>query len=287
MKELDKLSTLELVEIFNGSTYDVIKALEASKHVQTQIINQAVKSINKGGSVIYIGAGTSGRIALLDALDVETTFGEKDWFKYQISGGDKSVLSSNEGTEDDYNLALKELKKFKITKNDFIIGASSSGSTRYILGGIEYAKKLGAKSALITSKKNSVIGKITDYELVLETGEELIAGSSRLKAASALKIVLNNISSISAIKLGKVYNDLMVGLKPNNDKTYNRCIEMICKISHCNLNEAKSCFDLADQNVIYAIIMKVKNLSLQKAKELYLGSRSSCCAYGSLRRIIG
>ncbi|ADE19638.1 N-acetylmuramic acid 6-phosphate etherase [Mycoplasma crocodyli] len=287
MKKIDELEIEELVETFNNSTYDVIKALEVSKKQQKAIIEQAIKSISQGGSVYYIGAGTSGRIGLLDALDIATTFGESNWFKYQISGGDKSVLTNNEETEDDTSLAIKELEKLNLMPNDFIIGMSASGTTKYVYEAILFAKDKGCKTALICSICNSNISKIVDFELALKTGTELIEGSSRLKAATALKIALNNISTISAIKLGKVYNGLMVGLKPNNIKTYTRCLNMISTIANCDIDEAEKFFKASEENVSLAIIMKVKNVSLDMAKKLFVTSNSQQGSYGNLRKIIG
>ncbi|WP_426461190.1 N-acetylmuramic acid 6-phosphate etherase [Mycoplasma hafezii] len=268
MEKLDVYSVKHLVDKFEKSNEVVLEAIKAENETLLEIIVQAINTIDNGGRVIYVGAGTSGRIGMLDALDVLPTFGEKKWFKYSMAGGDAAILKSLEGYEDDFELGESDTIKKKVDQNDFIIALSASGNTRYCAGFLKQAKLLGAKSALICNKKGGLIEKYSDLNMCIKVGDELIKGSTRLNAATAQKIVLNMISSITAIKLGKVYDQYMIDLTPINEKLVKRSIQIISDIAMCSETKAAEAYETADKNVKLAIVIAALNIDKHEAQKV-------------------
>ncbi|MGZ9756885.1 N-acetylmuramic acid 6-phosphate etherase [Mycoplasma sp. 394] len=280
-KHLDTLNYKQLVNIFAESNKDVIKAYNNLKKDIIQLAKQCVKVIKKNGRIFYVGAGSSGRIALLDALDILPTFGELNWFKYSMAGGDAAILASLEGYEDDYNLGYSDAKKENINNKDLIIGLSASGNTKYIKGFFVYAKTTNAKTTLIANQKNGDCESVSDDVIVGDVGKEVISGSTRLKAATLQKLILNTISSITAIKLGKVYDDLMIDLIPKNEKLVKRSIDILKQITHISALDAQKLYSEADQNIKVAAIMHLNKVDKINAIKLLKKS------HNNLREVIG
>ncbi|QGZ97581.1 N-acetylmuramic acid 6-phosphate etherase [Mycoplasma sp. NEAQ87857] len=267
--KLDTYDTKELFEIFTNSNTGVIKIIQQKAAEFESLIDKIVESIKQGGRVFYIGAGTSGRIGMLDALDVLPTFGENNWFKYSMAGGDQAILQSLEGYEDDFELGYNDAKKNNISNKDVLIGLSASGNTKYVKGFLTYAKEVKGYTALIANFDNGSCVEVCDKYIFIPVGQEVILGSTRLKSATAQKIILNNISSITAIKLNKVYDQYMINLTPINIKLQKRSIDMIVKITNCDYQLANSTYNQAEQNIPLAIIMIKNKVDLTKAKKIY------------------
>lgn len=267
MHNLDKKTINELLELYWLNQKDIIEKLMNKNTILEKIITFSVNSIKEKGRVIYIGAGTSGRIGMLDALDVLPTFGEKNWFTYQMAGSDEAILKSLEGYEDDYELGRNDAINLNINKTDLLIGLSVSGNTKYVDGFFSVGTEVLAKKVLITANKNGLISKSSDLIFEFESNPEFIQGSTRLKAGTIQKILLNAISTITAIKLNKVYDDLMIDLTPINEKLVNRSIEIVKQITDCDFNTAKEIY-LEVKNVKLACIMIAKKVDKIKANQL-------------------
>ncbi|TNK82634.1 N-acetylmuramic acid 6-phosphate etherase [Mycoplasmopsis pullorum] len=265
-KELDQMSILELIDEFDSLNYQTLKAIEEKRYEIEKICELSVSSIKSNGRVIYVGAGTSGRIALLDSIDVWPTFGENNWFKYSMAGGDDAVLKSLEGNEDNLELGFLDAQKMQIKENDLIIGLSASGNTRYVFGFMQFAKQVKAKTVLITNKQNGICEELSDLVCLIQLGDEIIQGSTRLRAGDAQKMILNKISTITAIKMNKVYDNLMIDLKPINKKLINRSIEIISRITNVPIELAQEYYEKSNNDIKLACIMIVKNVSYEESK---------------------
>ncbi|EIE40147.1 glucokinase regulatory [Mycoplasmopsis canis UFG4] len=268
MDNLDKLEIKDLVDIFSESTADVYLAITKAKKSLEKATKIISNSIKNGGKIIYVGAGSSGRIGLVDALDVIPTFNERNWFLYSMAGGEPAVLDSLEGFEDDYELGVADAKKNKISEKDIVVGLSASGNTKYVAGFFDYSRKMGAKNILIENKQGGRCENLSDLIIFIDTGQEIIEGSTRLKSATAQKIILNMFSSIAAIKNNKVFNNLMIDVTPINEKLVQRSIDIISTIMGCSLHKAQQAYEESQRNIKLACIMIKYNLDIKKAKIL-------------------
>ena len=265
MKNLDLLTTKELVNLFLNKEQKTINALKKQNTNITKAINKIIiKLKNKNSRVIYIGAGTSGRLGILDASECKPTF-NTDKFKAIIAGGKNSLFLAKEGAEDNKKAAIQDLKKIKVTKNDIAVGISASGETPYTISAIQYAKKSKALTIAITSNPKSTLSKITNVSISPEIKEEIISGSSRLSSGTAQKILLNMISSITMIKNSKVHGNLMIDVAPANKKLIKRSIEIIADICNISFNKAKLLFYKAKKNTKAAIVIYFKKCNLKQA----------------------
>ncbi|QKT05225.1 N-acetylmuramic acid 6-phosphate etherase [Mycoplasma sp. OR1901] len=280
MKKLDKYNLNELNELFIEANYKIANVYkEKAKNIE-EIASMCIQTINNKGRIFYVGAGTSGRIGLLDALDFYPTYGEKNWFRYVIAGGDDAVLNSLEMNEDDFELGETNALENNIDENDLVIGLSASGNTKYVKGFLSKSKEKGAKTVLIANNKKGAIEEFSDYTLVLELDSEVIAGSTRLKSATMQKLILNAISTMTAIKTGKVYDEYMIDVKPINQKLVLRSIDMIVNIAKVDFEYAEEKYNEAKQNAKIAIVMILKNLNYEQAVEILEQNNSN------LRKVI-
>ncbi|MBI2995723.1 MAG: N-acetylmuramic acid 6-phosphate etherase [Candidatus Melainabacteria bacterium] len=274
---LDLMSIKQLVELFLKEEQKTINILKKQK-------SSIVKAINlikeKTGRVIYIGAGTSGRLGILDAAECKPTF-STNTFQAIIAGGKRAIFQAKEGAEDSTKNAIQDLKKIKFLKNDVLIGISASGETPYTVSAMKKAKKIKATTIAITSNPNSTLSKTANAAISPNIHQEIISDSSRLKSGTAQKIILNMISSITMIKRGKVYNNLMIDVQPRNKKLVNRAIRIISNICKVPLNKATTLFKKSKSNTKAAIVMHFKKCDLQKAKLLLKKSNPN------LRKLIG
>ncbi len=261
---LDLMSAKALVELFLKEEQNTINSLKKQKSNIIKAINIITKKCQKGGRIIYLGAGTSGRLGVLDAVECKPTFSTKSFIGI-IAGGKSAIFRAVEGAEDNTKGAIKDLKKIKLTKDDVVIGISASGETPYTVSGIKYAKQIKATTISISSNQKSTLSRISDYNISPFIGEEIISGSSRLKSGTAQKIILNMLSSISMIKSGKVYGNLMIDVEPTNKKLINRAIRIISSICKVPLNKAKLLFKRAKKNTKAAIVMHFRKCSLKEA----------------------
>lgn len=263
---IDLMPIREILQVMNDEDQTVPVAVRKELDHIEKAVKFAIESFKKGGRLIYIGAGTSGRLGILDASECPPTFGvDPQMVKGLIAGGEKAFTTAVEGAEDDECSGEDDLKQINLTAKDTVVGIAASGRTPYVVGALHYARKIGAKTVSISNNKNSQIGKIADVAIEVETGPEVITGSTRLKAGTAQKLVLNMISTASMIGIGKVYENLMVDVQPSNQKLVNRSHRIIMEATGVDFETATKYFALAKGNVKAAIIMIFLNCSYAEA----------------------
>ena len=266
--KLDSLSTIQIIELINNEDSKLSLLIKENIPEISKIINQAVSNIKSGGRLIYAGAGTSGRLGVLDASECPPTFSVSPNLVIGIiAGGKKALYKSIEGAEDDVKLAGDDFKKYKINEKDTIVGITTSGTTPYVIKILKEAKKIGAFTSIITSNKINN-KKYIDVKIECIVGPEIITGSTRMKAGTATKMILNMISTTTMIKLNKVYKNLMVDLKINNNKLLNRAVSIITSITDLNVRESKKLLEKANGEVKTAILMHLKSKSYNQAKKI-------------------
>lgn len=263
---LDQKSVREILELLNKEDVTVPLAVrDEFDHIESAI-NLVVHSFKNGGRLVYVGAGTSGRLGILDASECPPTFGvDKSLVQGIIAGGREAIMNAIEGAEDNERAGGDDLKTIGITNKDVVIGIAASGRTPYVIGALKYAKEIGAKTASISNNKNSKIGAITDVAIEVVTGPEVLTGSTRLKAGTAQKLVLNMITTTSMIRIGKVYQNLMVDVQPTNEKLIDRAKKIIMEATGVNYDVAERYFERAQRNVKIAIVMILLNCSYEEA----------------------
>lgn len=267
-KNIDEKSIEEILRIINDEDKKVAYAVEKEIPKIARVVEEILKRIEKGGRVFYIGAGTSGRLGVLDASEIPPTYGiDSEMFQGIIAGGDKALRFSIEGAEDDYEQGKKDLEEKNLRKEDVVIGIAASGRTPYVIGALEYAKSKGVFTVSIVCNENTPMEKISDITISILVGPEVISGSTRMKAGTAQKMVLNMISTTVMIKLGKVYSNLMVDVKILNKKLKERA-KRILKIA-CNLSdeEAEKYLEKSKGNTKLAIIMAKTGLDYETSKK--------------------
>ncbi|HIG58139.1 MAG TPA: N-acetylmuramic acid 6-phosphate etherase [Flavobacteriales bacterium] len=251
---LDGMSVSGLANAMHEVDYDVLKAVGLAKPKVIEFITEIIKRMSRGGRLFYLGAGTSGRLGVLDASECPPTFGvEQGKVVGIIAGGDSAIRIAVEGAEDDYSQGWKDLQEFNLNKNDTIVGIASSGRTPYVIGAVKEAKKQGLLTGCITCNPGSKLSKEVDFVMEAITGPEFITGSTRLKAGTATKLILNMITTILFIKLGHVKGSQMVDMKLSNEKLIERGTKMVKASTGLNEIEAKALL-LKHKSVREAII---------------------------------
>lgn len=271
---IDELSTLEVIRKINDEDKKVAYAVEKVTDKIEPLVDKIVEAFYKDGRLIYLGAGTSGRIGVVDAVECRPTYGVSDeMVQCLIAGGERAFIKAVEGAEDNKALCVSDLKNINLTKDDVVIGIAASGRTPYVIGGLEYAKELGCVTGCIVTSPNSVIEGMVDYPVVPVTGEEAITGSTRMKSGTAQKMVCNIISTTAMIKMGKVYENLMIDVMPTNEKLVARAHNIIATATKVSKEEAKELFDKYGtvKKAIFAVMSGIEDKEevekyLEKAK---------------------
>ncbi len=273
--KIDTLSTLDLLKLFNDSDKSVAEEVAKVLPKVAEAISEITKRMETGGRLIYVGAGTSGRLGVLDASECIPTFSLQDGLVIGlIAGGDTALRTGIEGAEDVLEGAIEELKKLSFSKKDSLVGIAASGRTPYVVGALQYAKSVGAGSIALSCNLNSELSKYADIAIEVDTGAEILAGSTRLKAGTAQKLVLNMISTVSMINLGKTYGNLMVDLQVSNIKLRDRAIRIIQAATSCDVKRAQEALEESKDQVKVAIVMILLDTSAVKALELLMASGS-------------
>jgi N-acetylmuramic acid 6-phosphate etherase len=263
---LDEMSPLEIVRVMNEEDENVVKAVSDELENIARVIEICTKALENGGRTIYMGAGTSGRLGLLDAVECPPTFGTPDDLVIGlIAGGEKAFIKAVEGAEDSMTLGEKDLKSIDANNKDVIVGIAASGRTPYVINGLKYAKSIGAHTIAIACNKDSEVGKEADLAIEVVTGPEVLTGSTRLKAGTAQKMVLNMISTGTMVGIGKVYQNLMVDVVQTNEKLKMRAENIVISATNCTREEAKKYLDLANGNAKTAIVMILKGCTFEEA----------------------
>ncbi|MHC5228323.1 N-acetylmuramic acid 6-phosphate etherase [Enterococcus sp. LJL99] len=268
-KNLDKLTVKETVLKMNQEDNKVIETINKNADSISALIEQVVKSLEQGGRLFYFGAGTSGRLGILDAAECVPTFSiDPEQVQGIIAGGESAMTVAVEGAEDSLTLAEQDFKERNLTDKDIVIGISASGRTPYVIGGLAYAKKIGAMTGAISCNTSSQISDYAEYSVELSAGPEVLTGSTRLKSGTIQKLVLNMISTISMIQLGKVYGNLMVDVKPTNEKLVERAKNIIIEATGVSREEATHYFEDSDQQVKLAIVRILTNTTKEEGIKL-------------------
>ncbi len=251
---IDTMTTKQMVEIIQQENINSVNAINSELDVIARVIDEISKRMSCGGRLFYVGCGTSGRLGVLDASECPPTYGvSKDVVIGIIAGGDYALRNATEGTEDNFELGTEDLKKFNITENDSVIGISAAGGAKYVLGAFDHAKKMGAFTACITSNRGTALEAAADLAICPDTAAEVVTGSTRMKAGSAQKMILNMISTSVMIKQGHVYENLMINLKPSNEKLKNRMISIVKDITGANDKEALLLLENNEFNIRKAV----------------------------------
>ncbi|MHC5268542.1 N-acetylmuramic acid 6-phosphate etherase [Enterococcus sp. LJL98] len=271
---LDKMSTIEILETMNKEDQKVPESIKQRLPEIAQTIEQIVKTFRLGGRLIYIGAGTSGRLGVLDAAECVPTFGTPaEMVQGIIAGGMPAMTTAIEGAEDSPTLGKEDLKRIALTNRDLVIGIAASGRTPYVIGALIYAKSIGAKTVAFSCNQGAEISQHADYAIEVAPGPEVLTGSTRLKAGTTQKLVLNMLSTASMIQIGKVYQNLMVDVEPTNLKLVERAKQIIIQATDCSYEEASNAFVASDKNVKVAILMILTNSTKEEAiKKLAKGN---------------
>jgi N-acetylmuramic acid 6-phosphate etherase len=254
--ELDCKSALEIARIINDEDATVADAVRRALPQVARAIDLVAAALRKGGRLIYVGAGTSGRIAALDAAECPPTFNtDPRTVQFVIAGGVKALAAPTEASEDDTKLAREEMAKRKPGKNDVVLGIASSGRTPFTVAAIEYARQRRAKTIALTCNRNSPLERAADFAIITEVGPEVLAGSSRMKAGTAHKMVLNMISTGAMTRLGYVYGNLMVNVWTKNEKLTQRAIRILERATGVDHEAARRALESSHHSTPVALVM--------------------------------
>ena len=266
---VDSLSALEIVQLMNDEDKQVPLAIEKCLPQIAQAVECIVAAFQQGGRLVYIGAGTSGRLGVLDASECPPTFGvSPEMVKGIIAGGERALRHPIEGAEDSKEQAVVDLQTIHFSSKDVLVGIAASGRTPYVIGALEYAKSLGSVTVSITSNPNSAMANIVDIVIDTVVGPEVLTGSSRLKSGTAQKLVLNMLTTASMILMGKCYQNLMVDVQASNEKLKARAIRIVMQATDCDKALAEETLKQADQNAKLAIMMILSGLERVQAETL-------------------
>ena len=266
---VDSLSALEIVQLMNKEDKQVPLVIEKCLPQIAQAVECIVAAFQQGGRLVYIGAGTSGRLGVLDASECPPTFGvSPEMVKGIIAGGERALHHPIEGAEDSKTHAVVDLQTIQFSSKDVLVGIAASGRTPYVIGALEYAKSLGSVTVSIASNPNSAMANIVDIAIDTVVGPEVLTGSSRLKSGTAQKLVLNMLTTASMILMGKCYQNLMVDVQASNEKLKARAIRIVMQATDCDKTLAEETLKLADQNAKLAIMMILSGLDRAQAEAL-------------------
>ena len=268
-KKIDQVSTLEMVTLINQEDQKVAQAIEKVLPQIAAAIDAAAERFKKGGRLIYCGAGTSGRLGALDAIELTPTYSVSPERAFGIlAGGEKAMYQAIEGAEDSKELAIEDLTQHQLTARDVVIAIAASGRTPYAVSAIEYGKKVGALTISVTCNNQSPMNQLAEIGIAPIVGPEVITGSTRMKAGSAQKMVLNMFSTGIMVKVGNIYQNLMVNVQPTNEKLIQRATNIIKEAAEIEESQAKEYLEAAQQEVAPAIVMAKAHVDFQKAKQL-------------------
>jgi N-acetylmuramic acid 6-phosphate etherase len=251
---IDKMDTASMIDIINEENMNAVKAVQAVSEDIATAIEAVTDAFSKGGRLFYMGAGTSGRLGVMDAAECPPTFGvPKGMVVGIIAGGEKCLSAASENVEDSPTEGVEDLKKYQLNQDDVVVGLSVAGGAAYVVKALEYAKSVGATTVAITSNEGSPVCGVADIAICPDTGAEVITGSTRMKGGNAQKFVLNMISTCAMVKCGYVYENLMVNLKPTNVKLKNRMVSIVSEIVGCDSEKAQKLLQQNDWDIKKAV----------------------------------
>jgi N-acetylmuramic acid 6-phosphate etherase len=264
---LDTMSTMELLRIMNEEDQNVIDTIKEAFPQIEKSIDLATDALRKNGRLIYIGAGTSGRLGILDAVECMPTFSTTNEVIGLIAGGERAFVKAVEGAEDSEDLAAADLDNISTGEKDVVVAIAASGRTPYAIGALKHARKLKAKCISISCNKASELSEYADVAIEVDAGPEILTGSTRLKAGTCQKIILNMISTATMVGIGKVYGNLMVDMKPTNLKLVERAKRIVIQSTGCDMETAAEALEAADFSIKEAIIMILTGVTKEEAEK--------------------
>lgn len=279
--DIDNHTAAEIVKILNDGDRTVAEAVSAALPFIGQAAEAAAASIAKGGRLIYMGAGTSGRLGVLDAVECRPTYGIPDGVVVGIiAGGMNAMFRAVEGAEDSLTLGEEDLRNINVTADDTVVGIASSGRTPYVIGALKFAKSVGCTTVSVACSPNAAISALADIPIEAVTGPEAVTGSTRMKAGSAQKMILNMISTTAFILMGKVYGNLMIDVQPTNEKLVARALRIIREAVGCTEDKAAELLDASGRRVKHAVVMGMLGVTAEAA-DVLLSENS-----GNIRRVL-
>jgi N-acetylmuramic acid 6-phosphate etherase len=281
-KNLDRLSALQIVRLMNREDRKVAVAVGHALPAIARAVDVIVQSVQRGGRLIYVGAGSSGRIAVLDAAECPPTFGTSPKLvQTLIAGGRAAITRAVEGAEDSPANAERDLRKIKLTRNDVVAGICASGTTPYVLGALRFASKTGAATIAITVNRNTPVARLADVLIATDVGPEVLTGSTRLKSGTSQKMVLNMLSTAAMVRLGHVYENLMIDVKASNRKVSQRTVRILADASGKSMSASEHALRQAGHNLRVALVMLKLRVDAADA------TRRLRAAKGHLRAALG
>lgn len=265
-KDLDLMSTMEIIQIMNEEDLNVVAGVKKALPQIEKVVGIMQETLKNGGRVVYVGAGTSGRTGIIDAVECGPTFSCTYEYLGLIAGGYGAIVKAVEGAEDRKDLCVKDLKDNNFSNKDLLIGVAASGRTPYVIGGIEYAKEIGAKTACVCCNINTKIGALVDYPIEVSAGPEILTGSTRLKSGTCQKVIINMLSTATMIGLGKVYKNLMVDVMDTNQKLHERCRHIVMDATDCDYDTADKALNECGNHCKTAIVMILLGCDANEAK---------------------
>lgn len=278
---LDTMSSMEIVSLMNSQDLLVVQAVHKAQFMIAGLVDAIKDRLAGGGRLFYVGAGTSGRLGALDAAECPPTFGtDPNQVQAIMAGGPLAFAQAVENAEDSQTSSVDELQKRNLSSKDFVVGIAASGRTPFVVSALEYANSLGAGSAAIFCSPGAKLATVAQHPILLEVGPEVLTGSTRLKAGTATKMVLNMLSTAVMVKLGHCYGNLMIDVSANNEKLVQRQVDMICEIAGVDQPVARELLDQAGQHVSVAVVMARRGVDAEAAMELLNA------AHGSVRTVL-
>ncbi len=279
---IDLLPTADILRKINDEDRSVPSAVEKVIPEIAIAVDRIVCAFQKGARLIYMGAGTSGRLGVLDASECPPTFGvSPDMVIGLIAGGDEALVRATEGAEDDVQSGVRALKDIDLTADDVVVGVAVSGRTPYVIGGLTYAREIGATTVALSCNRTSIIAGMADIAISPVVGPEVLTGSTRLKSGTAQKLVLNMLTTASMIRIGKSYENLMVDVHPSNRKLFARAARIVMQATRCTAGQAREALDRTDNDVKLAILITLTGMGVDDARAALAE------AGGFLRKAIG
>lgn len=268
-EQIDNLSTLDMLKVINNEDKKVAFAIEQQLEPIAQAVEAISHAFKHGGRLIYCGAGTSGRLGILDASECPPTYGTKpEMVMGLIAGGHTAIFKAVENAEDNQQLCIDDLNVIDFNQRDVLVGIAASGRTPYVIGGLEYANQLGATTVTVSCNPHSEIARIAKIAITPVVGPEVVTGSSRMKAGTAQKLVLNMLTTGAMIKMGKVYGNLMVDVEATNQKLIERQINIVMQATDCDHHQAEQALSQCQRHCKTAIVMILGHLNAKDAKAL-------------------
>ena len=272
--DIDLLSSMDIVSKINAQDHKVSQAISKILPVIAKTVDEIVTAFTTGGRLVYMGAGTSGRLGVLDAVECVPTFGiEEGMVVAVLAGGESAMFKAKEGIEDQEAAGEDSLKDINLKDNDLLVGIAASGRTPFVIGGLKYARSIGTKTVALSCNPEAEIANYADLAILAIVGQEPLTGSTRMKSGTAQKMILNMLSTASMIRIGKSYKNLMVDLKATNEKLYARGTRMIMQVTGVEQAVAEEALNKSDKQVKVAILMLLAEVDVTKANQLLFDAK--------------